>query len=57
VNAYGNAQGWNCASNESNYAAHIWDVPDKEGRRGAMACIVIPLIADLYARDRCSIRR
>jgi hypothetical protein len=57
VNAYGNAQGWNCASNESSHAAHIWDVPDKEGRRGGMACIVIPLIADLFARDRSVWRR
>lgn len=57
VNVYGNEQGWNCASNESNYAAHIWDFPDREGRRGAMACIVIPFVADLYAKDRSVWRR
>src|SRR5437762_116931 len=57
VNEHGNQQGWNCGSNESNYAAHIWDFPDKAGRRGAMACIVIPYMADLYKQDRTVWRR
>jgi hypothetical protein len=43
VNAYGNAQGLNCGSNESNYGAHIWDYPDTERHElGAMACIIVP---------------
>lgn len=43
VNAYGNANGLNCGSNESNFGGHIWDYPDAErGELGAMACIVVP---------------
>lgn len=43
VNAYGNAQGLNCGSNESNYGAHIWDYPDVVKQEpGAMACIIVP---------------
>jgi hypothetical protein len=49
VNALGNQLGLQCASNESNYARHIWDMPDQEGRHGAMACIVLPWFADRYA--------
>ncbi len=26
VNAIGNEKGFNCASNEANYALHIWDI-------------------------------
>lgn len=39
-----------CAGNENNYAYHIWDVRDKEGYAGAMACVVIPSYVDEYAR-------
>lgn len=46
INALGNEKGHNCASNESNYASHIWDYPDKDGGVGATACIVIPWFAD-----------
>ncbi|MDI4634709.1 hypothetical protein J7U46_16735 [Pelomonas sp. V22] len=42
INALGNEKGHNCGSNESNYAAHIWDRPDANGRMGAMACVVVP---------------
>jgi hypothetical protein len=43
VNAFGNANGLNCGSNESNYGAHIWDHPDAvRGELGAMACIIVP---------------
>jgi hypothetical protein len=49
VNSFGNARGFGCASNESNYARHIWDRPDQHGRHGAMACIVLPWFADRYA--------
>ena len=47
VNEFGNIHKMNCGSNESNYAGHIWDVPNKNGM-GAMACIVVPRFADLY---------
>jgi hypothetical protein len=49
LNAYGNAHKHNCASNERNYARHIWDKCDADGRTGAMASIVIPWFADRYA--------
>lgn len=48
VNAFGNQHKLNCASNESNYAGHIWDRRDKNGFMGATACIVIPWFADRY---------
>lgn len=43
VNAKGaqNRNQYRCASNENNYARHIWDYPDKEGYYGAMACVVV----------------
>jgi hypothetical protein len=49
VNGFGNAHKLNCASNERNYARHIWDRRDANGHMGAMACIVIPWFADRYA--------
>jgi hypothetical protein len=48
VNRFCNARqrdlkaGYTCASNERNYARHIWDVRDKHGCAGATACIVLP---------------
>jgi hypothetical protein len=50
VNAYGNEKGYNCASNEKNYAGHIWDHLDAEGCGGATACIVIPWFAERYTK-------
>ena len=50
VNELGNKGGHNCASNASNYAAHIWDYPDAQGQRGATACIVVPWLVDHVAR-------
>ena len=52
VNAFGNAKKLGCASNEANYAGHIWDRRDAAGRMGATACIVIPWFADLYEGGR-----
>lgn len=48
VNMFGNENGHNCASNEANYASHIWDRRDAQGRMGATACIVIPWFSDRY---------
>ena len=39
-----------CASNKANFAHHIWDHPDAEGRIGATACIVIPWFIDWLER-------
>jgi hypothetical protein len=48
VNEEGNKKGHNCASNEANYAAHIWDRRDSDGYMGATACIVVPWFHDRY---------
>lgn len=48
VNQLGNKKKHNCGSNESNFAAHIWDKRDSQGHKGAMACIVIPWFTDRY---------
>lgn len=47
VNAYGNAHRYNCASNEANFAGHIWDMPDANGK-GAIACIVVPSFSNRF---------
>lgn len=46
INEIGNRNGHNCASNERNNAAHIWDRRDQAGRMGATACIVVPALLD-----------
>jgi hypothetical protein len=57
VNGFGNEMqaqkksGYNCASNEANYAGHIWDKRDAEGRMGATACVVIPAFYDAFPAD------
>lgn len=52
VNAKGaeNKNQYNCASNESNYAVHIWDVPDAKGYMGATACIIVNSFIDYYEK-------
>ena len=51
VNAYGNEHGYNCARNETNYADHIWDCCDAEGRMGATACVVVPAFWDAFQTE------
>lgn len=57
VNGLGNEvqkagkNGYNCAGNESNYAAHIWDRHDAAGHMGAMTCIVLPHFVDAFRND------
>lgn len=48
VNEFGNKHKLNCASNEANYAGHIWDRLDADGHKGATACIVIPWFTDRF---------
>ena len=43
-----NKKGYSCASNESNYAGHIWDIRDNQGNLGATVSIVVPKFADIY---------
>ncbi len=41
-----------CSANPKNYAGHIWDRRDEEGRLGACVSIAIPWFADGYAQGR-----
>src|SRR5436305_13807727 len=41
VNQLGNEKGHSCATNESNFAGHIWDRRDRGGRMGAAGCLVL----------------
>jgi hypothetical protein len=50
VNQLGNELGANCATNDKNYAAHIWDRRDDKGFMGATACIVIPEYLDYFKK-------
>lgn len=42
----------NWASNESNYAAHIWDRRDADNLMGATACIVVNRLLPYYERTK-----
>ncbi len=46
LNEYGHKHRMHCGTNESNYAYHIWDRLDTNGKKGAAACIVIPSFND-----------
>jgi hypothetical protein len=48
VNAFGNKNKLNCASNEANAAGHIWDLLDANGNFGATACVVVPGFWDRF---------
>lgn len=52
VNAVGCEKKYNCASNEKNFARHIWDKRDAGGTIGAMACIVLPKYLAYYERTQ-----
>ncbi|MEM8808567.1 MAG: peptidase M15 [Cyanobacteria bacterium P01_G01_bin.38] len=54
VNARGaeNNNQYSCASNQKNYARHIWDVRDADGYMGATACIVVTSFLPYYARTQ-----
>lgn len=50
VNQFGNENKLNCASNERNYAHHIWDRRDAKGRMGATACVIVNRFIPYYER-------
>ena len=50
VNAFGNLNKLNCSRNEANYAGHIWDRRDAEGRMGATACVIVNSAVPYYER-------
>ncbi|MFM9265450.1 peptidase M15 [Tychonema sp. BBK16] len=43
-----NKNQYSCASNEYNYAGHIWDVKDKDGYMGATACVIVTSFIPYY---------
>ena len=49
VNGFGNAHGLDCASNDSNRAAHIWDQRDENKNMGATACVIVPSFARRFS--------
>jgi hypothetical protein len=51
VNAFGNAHGLGCASNQRGRARHIWDQRDDEGMKGATVTIVVPWLVDRLGRE------
>lgn len=50
VNGFGNKNGLNCGSNESNYAGHIWDRLTPKGEMGACATVVVHAFLPYYER-------
>lgn len=50
VNDYGNTHNLNCSRNEKNFAGHIWDRRDANGRMGATASIVVHAVLPYYER-------
>ncbi|WP_375599867.1 hypothetical protein [Devosia sp. Naph2] len=50
VNGFGNANKLNCATNEKNYAGHIWDRRDAAGHMGATACVIVNRFIPYYER-------
>lgn len=50
LNELGHRLRLGCASNKFNYAGHIWDALDSQGRMGATATVVIPWFADFLDR-------
>ncbi|WP_069298679.1 hypothetical protein [Neptunicoccus sediminis] len=52
LNKFGNDHKLNCARNDANGAARIWERTDRHGNRGACATIVIPWFADQYDQGR-----
>lgn len=57
VNGFGNEMqrtgkdGYGCASNEANYAGHIWDRRDADGYMGATACVIVPSFWDRFQAE------
>lgn len=51
LNAFGNARGLNCSSNDKTFADHCWDRRDREGNAGACACVVVPWFLEHHRAD------
>ncbi|MBK8086059.1 MAG: hypothetical protein IPK28_20765 [Devosia sp.] len=48
VNGFGNANGFNCGRNETNFGGHIWDRRDAHGAMGATACVIVHALIPYY---------
>lgn len=48
VNQLCNEKDLGCSRNEANFARHIWDQRDAQGKMGAMACVVVNWYIDRY---------
>lgn len=48
VNAFGNANNFNCGRNATNYGGHIWDRRDARGCMGATACVIVHALIPYY---------
>jgi hypothetical protein len=44
----GGKSAYNCSTNESSWAGHIWDKLDNRGLMGATACITVPGFIDRF---------
>lgn len=47
-----NKNQYSCASNEYNYAGHIWDVKDKDGYMGATTCVIVTSFIPYYEQTQ-----
>lgn len=52
VNQFGNDNNLSCASNEANYAGHIFDYHDKNGHCGATATVVVNNFIDYFDQTK-----
>lgn len=50
VNRLCNEKGFNCGSNDSNFAGHIWDRRTPDGEMGATATIIVHALIPYYER-------
>jgi hypothetical protein len=50
LNLFGHDNALNCAPNDRARSMHIWDRKSGDGARGAMACVVVPAVYDLYTQ-------
>jgi hypothetical protein len=47
-----NQNQYSCASNEANYAGHIWDIRDQDGYMGATACVIVTPFIPYYEQTK-----
>ncbi len=50
LNDWCNENKLGCAQSRKNFALHIWDQLDAEGKKGAMACVFLPWFTERFER-------